>query len=252
MRNTDTTLLRTAGPRALPDLGQDEIHLWTVEVDARDAEDAGNVEILAPAERARASRFRSEVDRASFMQRRAALRRILAGYLGVEPQDVAFAVNEFGKPSIVAQQASAGLSFNASHSGTVALIAVARLGRIGVDVERLRPFVDAESIATRFFAAGETAALAALRPRDRVEGFFNAWTRKEAVVKALGGGLSIPLDSFEVSLRPREPPEILRWAIPGTALQRWRIHRIEPAVGYVGALAVDREVSVCQCWSWPP
>jgi 4'-phosphopantetheinyl transferase len=251
MRNTGTTFLRAAGPSALPDLRQDEIHVWMVAVTTRDVEDVEGIETLAPDERVRASRFRSEVDRTCFVQRRAALRMIVAGYLRVAPRDVAFTVSEFGKPSVSAPRAFAGLSFNASHSGTVAVIAVARAGRIGIDVERLRPLVDAESIATRFFSAGEAAALAALHPRDRVKGFFNAWTRKEAVVKALGGGLSIPLDSFEVSLRPHEPPEILRWDIPGAAPRRWRLHHIEPAVGYVGALAVDRDASVCQCGRWP-
>jgi 4'-phosphopantetheinyl transferase len=250
MPNAGTTLFCGAKSQALPTLGQDEIHLWMVEVDAQDTNDARHVEILAPAERARASRFRSEVDRACFMRRRAALRMILAGYLGVAPRDVAFTVNEFGKPSVVTPRVSAGLSFNASHSGTCAVIAVARSGRIGIDVERLHPLVEAESIAARFFAANEAAALAALHPRDRVEGFFNAWTRKEAVVKALGGGLSIPLDSFEVSLRPGEPPAILRWDIPGTAGNGWRLHHLEPAKGYVGALAVDSLASVCQLQRW--
>jgi 4'-phosphopantetheinyl transferase len=237
--------------QALPTLGRDEIHIWIVPVTARDPADVNGIETLAPIERARASRFRSEADRACFLQRRAALRMILAGYLGLAPQDVAFAVNEFGKPSVIAPEGSAGLSFNTSHSGTVAAIAITRLGRIGIDVERLRHLSEAESIAARFFTANEAAALAALSPEDRVEGFFNAWTRKEAVVKALGGGLSIRLDSFEVSLRPREPPAILRWDIPDADPQRWTLHPLEPAAGYIGALAVDREGSVCQCWKWP-
>jgi 4'-phosphopantetheinyl transferase len=251
MRNTGATHLRATEPGALPALGEGEIHLWMIEIRAQDVDDARHAEYLAPAERARAARFRSEADRACFVQRRAALRMILAGYFGIAPRDVAFTVNEFGKPSVSAPRAAGGLSFNTSHSGTVAVIAVARSGRIGIDVEQLRPLVDAESIAARFFAAGEAAALAALHPHDRIAGFFNAWTRKEAVVKAVGGGLSIPLDSFEVSLRPHEPPEILRWDIPGAAPQRWRIHHIEPAPGYVGAMAVDREANVGQCRRWP-
>ena len=230
-------------------LGQNEIHVWVVEVDTQDAEKASNVDILALTESARASRFRSEADRVRFVQRRAALRRILAGYLEVAPQDVAFTVNEFGKPS-VAPEASAGVFFNASHSENVAMIAVGRSDRIGIDVERLRPLPEAESIASRFFAEGEAAELAALHPRDRVVGFFNAWTRKEAVVKALGGGLSIPLHSFEVSLRPQEPPEILRWDVPGAGLQRWRIHHIEPVAGYIAAVAADREASILHCSKW--
>jgi 4'-phosphopantetheinyl transferase len=232
-------------------LGPDEIHVWVVEIAAPDAEVARQAEILAPAERVNAARFRSEVDRDSFVQRRAALRVLLGGYLGAAPRDVTFAVNAFGKPSVAAPHASAGLSFNSSHSGTVAVIAVARAGRLGIDVEQLRLLPDADGMAARFFTAGEAAALAALQPHDRVAGFFNAWTRKEAVTKAVGGGLSIPLDSFEVSLRPREPAEILRWNIPGEAAHGWRIHHIEPAAGYVGALVTDRETRVSASRRWP-
>jgi len=235
--------------RALPSLGEDEVHVWIVDIAAN-----GNVPdtgVLAPAERARASQFRWDFHRDSFMRRRIALRMILGGYLGVSPHDVAFIVNEFGKPSVVPRQGRRGLSFNTSHSETIAAIAVARSGRIGIDVEHVKPLAEADSVAERFFADGERAALATLAPRDRVDGFFNAWTRKEAVVKALGGGLSIPLNSFEVSLLPGVPPTILRWDIPGEVGARWRIHHIEPALSYIGALVLDRKASVCQCRSWP-
>jgi len=234
----------------LPALERDEIDVWIVDLAARDAGDITSARILAPAERERASRFKYEVDRSCFIQRRAALRMILSEYLGVAPQSIAFTENEFGKPSVVTPQAAAGLSFNASHSGTLAVIAVARSGRIGVDVERLRPLVEAESIAARFLATGEAATLAALHPHERTEGFFNAWTRKEAVVKALGGGLSIPLDSFEVSLRPGEPPAILRWDIPEAAQTHWRIQDLDLPEDYVGALVTDSGATVCRYQRW--
>lgn len=234
----------------VPCLAQDEIHIWTVGIDGQRNGHARRVEMLAPAERSRASCFRSEIDAARFIQRRTALREILGGYLGIASQDVAFTANEFGKPSVFAPKTCTDLSFNASHSGALALIAVSRSGQIGIDVELLRSGVEGRAIAARFFAANEVASLVALRPHDQVEGFFNAWTRKEAIVKALGRGLSIPLDSFEVSLRPREPPAILRWDIPGDGAERWRIHHLEPASGYVGALAVDSATRICRFWSW--
>ena len=234
----------------VPCLADDEIHIWTVKIDGQGNGTARSAEMLAPAERVRASGFRSEIDAARFIQRRTALREILGGYLGVAAQDVAFAVNEFGKPSVLAPKPRPDLSFNAAHSGALALVAVGRSVQIGIDVERLRSEVEGVDIAARFFAVNEVASLAALRPRDRGEGFFNAWTRKEAIVKALGRGLSIPLDAFEVSLRPREPPVILRWNIPGDDAKRWRIHHLEPASGYVGALAVDSVTRVCRFWSW--
>ena len=235
---------------SLGTLGQDEIHVWIVEITAGDAGGGTPTGILAPDEHYRASRFKSEIDRTCYIQRRTALRMVLSGYLGVAADRIRFAVNEFGKPSVVPPQAAADLSFNASHSGRVAVIAVARSGRIGVDVERLRPLVEAESIAARYFAASEAAALAALPPHERVQGFFNVWTRKEAVVKALGGGLSIPLDAFDVSLRPGEAPAILRWNIPGAAQANWRIHDLDLSGQYVGALATDSVARICRYARW--
>ena len=223
-----------------------------ISINARESEDTSAIGTLAPDEQARAARFRSRLDSSAFIQRRIALREILSAYLGVAPRDIAFIHNEFGKPSLVPEMACDGLSFNASHSGSVAVVAVGRCGAIGIDIEQLRPMVDAESIAGRYFKPGEAAALAALHQQERTEGFFNAWTRKEAVIKAAGGGLSIPLDSFEISLRPGEPAVIIGGKLPGAAAGRWQIHHLEPAPGYVGALVAEQGAQLRHFWRWPP
>ncbi len=237
------------GPLLTLDRG--EINLWMIAINTREPKDISVTGTLAPDEQERAARFRSPLDSSAFIQRRAALREILAAYLGIAPREVAFIQNEFGKPALSTEQARDGLSFNASHSASVAVVAVGRAGAIGIDIEQLRPMVDAESIAGRYFAPREAATFAALHPRGRIEGFFNAWTRKEAVVKALGGGLSIPLDSFEVSLRPGEPAVILGGDLPDAASGRWLIHHLEPAPGYVGALVAEHDSPLCLCWKWP-
>jgi 4'-phosphopantetheinyl transferase len=216
-----------------------EMHLWVVRISQQDSCDIERAKLLSKAEVERAARYGSDFHRACFLQRRTAQRIILAAYLDISPQDVVYETNGFGKPSVRFGQGSTGLSFNASHSGTIALIAIVRSGRIGVDVEQLRPSGEDAAIAERFFTIREAATLAALPPEDRITGFFNAWTRKEALVKALGGGLSIPLDSFDVSLRPNEPPAILRWNVPSAAPVRWRMHHLEPAPGYVAAAVFE-------------
>jgi 4'-phosphopantetheinyl transferase len=237
---------------AQPVLGPNEIHVWTVNLDVPVAADGSEreEEMLTAAERAQAQQLAAEADITRFLRRRAALRMILGGYLGSRARDIVFAVNAYGKPSVLAPKTGAALAFNASHAGSLAVIAVGRSLRIGVDVEYVRPDIEDEGVAARFFSAGERAALAALEERDRLAGFFNAWTRKEAVVKALGKGLSIPFDSFEVSLRPGEPPEILRWNAAAGAAKSWRIHHLEPLEGYVGAVAVDSATASCQCLKW--
>ena len=124
-------------------------------------------------------------------------------------------------------------------------------GLYGIEARAKDRELDAESIAGRYFSPAEAAALAALHQRERTEGFFNAWTRKEAVVKAAGGGLSIALDSFEVSLRPGEPAVIVSGELPGPDPGLWRIHHLEPAPGYIGALVAEQGAQPCPCWKWP-
>ena len=227
-------------------LGEGEVHVWIVEVDTPRATLAG-LEILSDDERHRASRFRFEIDRTRFMQRRAALRVILGGYLDASPKDITYAENAFGRPELAGDRAGVGLSFNTSHSDALALIAISRSRLLGVDVERLRPLVEAENIAATYFAADEAAAFAALDPSDRIEGFYNAWTRKEAVVKALGGGLSIPLDAFEVSLRPRERAAILACRFDPKLVEKLQLRHLQCCAGYAGALACDAGALDVRC-----
>ena len=232
-------------------LDQNEVHVWTVALDASgDADAPDAAQTLTATERAHAARLGSGEETARYVRRRAALRTILGGYLRAPPRDIVFSVNAHGKPSVLAPKTSAALAFNTSRSGAIGLVAVGRSLRIGVDVERIRSDVDAEAVARQFFAASEQAQLDALDPPERIAGFFNAWTRKEAVAKALGKGLAMPRESFEVSVRPGEPAAILRWNVPGGAPGRWRLHHLAPADGYVGALAVDSATAGCRCLQW--
>ena len=213
-------------------IGENEIHVWSVVLDP--SQNAPEREaLLDPAERDRATRFKSHADRARFVGRRAALRAIVAAYTGAAPQAVALQRNAHGKPVLGASD----LALNTSHSDAIAVIALGRCETIGVDVERLRAHDYDEAVAEHVFTRSERAALADLEPADRVRRFFTFWTCKEAVVKALGQGLSVPLDSFEIALGPGERPEIGRWNVPGAAAKRLQLCCFEPAAGYVGALA---------------
>ncbi len=158
----------------------------------------------------RTGRFVAESDRVRFMACRAALRRILAGLLDADPAEIKFQYSEFGKPSLIGEH-SRGFHFNVSHSDNIAMIAVTSQSQIGVDVERVRPDIDATGIAERFFSAVEREMLASLPGELQVEAFFRCWTRKEATIKAIGEGLSFPLDQFDVSLAPMSPRNCSRF-----------------------------------------
>jgi 4'-phosphopantetheinyl transferase len=185
--------------------------------------------LLDAGERARAERFVFERHRRRFTAARGLLRETLAAELGGDPAALRFEYGPRGKPRLAAGSDD-GLRFNVSHSGELLLIALARGAELGVDVEAVRPDIDHAAIARRFFSACEQAALLALPDPLRARGFFAIWTRKEAYVKLLGGGLSIPLDGFDVSLD--EPARLLRGAAGVTLL------RAEAPDGFLAALAM--------------
>ena len=110
---------------------------------------------------------------------------------------------------------------------------------IGVDVEYLQPVPDAEQLARRFFSSSEYASLRRLPGSQQLEAFFNCWTRKEAYLKALGDGLSHPLDQFQVSLMPDEPARLLKVDGCPEETARWHMTSFVPASGYVAAVVVD-------------
>lgn len=160
--------------------------------------------LLDSAEIIRAGRFLRDEDRARYMTSHAALRLILGATLGLSPDTLDIGQDDSGRPYLT-NPVERRYDFNLSHSGRYALIGLARSARIGVDVEARRPLPDALRIAKSHFAPDEAAALADL-PRDaREEAFFGLWTRKEAVVKALGAGLSLPLNDFTVTVPPAAP-----------------------------------------------
>jgi 4'-phosphopantetheinyl transferase len=202
-------------------------------------------EILDAAERDRADRFLRAADRTRYVASHAALRLILAEQLALDPTEIRLASGPGGKPELAGAELGS-LAFNLSHSGDRALIGLTAGAAIGVDVEAIRPIPDAVQIARGHFAPDEAAALAALPP-DAVEpAFFGLWTRKEAVVKALGTGLSLPLGRFSVTLPPA-PPRLLRMA-PGGA---WTLAALDPGPGYAATVAVRAADAAIVCRGMP-
>lgn len=209
-----------------------EVHVWLADLDRPPLERSLLADTLAQDERARAARFVHHATREHFAMGRGLLRMLLAGYLGTRPSEIGLSYGPFGKPFVADHPE---LSFNVSASGPHFMAGFSR-APIGVDIERLRPMEDMLDVAERFFAPGESRALRGMPPALRQRGFFNCWTRKEAYVKAMGGGLSIPLDGFEVSLG--EPAE-LRAADPPGGSAAWTMFALAPTPSTVAAVAVQ-------------
>lgn len=212
------------------------LHLWIVRLEASEENFARALAALAADEISRAERFRFERHRRVYVLGRAALRMLLGGYLGLEPAAITFTYGPQGKPALA--DAACSVRFNASNSGQLAAFGFTEACEIGVDVEQHRALHDLEAIARRFFSPDEAAELLALPVADRDAGFFNCWTRKEAYIKAMGGGLSIPLDSFRVTLRPGEEAQMISIEGSAEAARAWTLHTFDPGLpDYKGAIA---------------
>ncbi len=192
--------------------------------------------LLSEDERERARRFRFDQHRHRFIVARARLRQLLGTCLGIAPEQVAFTYGPHGKPALVEQLNPEAVEFNVAHSGELALFALTLASPVGVDVEQVREFPEAEAIAARYFSAHEQAQMLELPQEDRSLSFFLAWTRKEAILKACGKGLSVPLREFSVSVVPGEPAVVLE-ASNQLGAGTWALVHLEPAGGYAAALA---------------
>lgn len=217
----------------------DEVHVWRASLRPSAPVLARLEAHLSPDERARAARFRFPRHRDAFIAGRGAQREILARYTGLAPADLAWRATEHGKLSLDGPVAASGIRFNVSNSGGLALYAVALGRELGVDLEELRPMPDGMEIARRFFSAPENEVFAALPAEARDAAFFACWTRKEAYIKAVGEGLSMPLDRFDVAFAPGEPPRLLATRGDEAEASRWTLLELHPGPGYVGALAVE-------------
>ena len=189
---------------------------------------------LSTHEQARAKRFLSDDVRQQFILSRGLLRDVLSRYLDFPPEDLEFNYGQRGKPSL---KHDTSLQFNLSHSGDVVILGVVRDHQIGVDVEHLHHIPEMATMARDHFSQAEQGVLFSLPSEQQQTAFFTCWTRKEAYIKATGDGFSMPLRDFDVSLRPGQPPCILR--AEGDDAAHWQLHHLEPYPGYVGAVCVE-------------
>jgi len=216
-----------------------QVHAWRASLDWPGIDVERLSRLLSLDERIRAERFYFERDRKRFVVGRGILRGILGCYLGIEPSCVQFSYGAYGKPALAAASVGETLHFNVSHSDALALYAVTRGREIGVDVERVRPLADADSIAERYFSARENAVFRALPANEKLAAFFNCWTRKEAYAKACGEGLGAKLSTIEVSLTPGQPARLLSINDDPQETSRWFLQELSAGPDYAAALVVE-------------
>ena len=228
---------------------KDEIHIWNAELSLSAAELARLWQYLSMDEKHRAERFKFDIHRNRFIATRGALREILGNYLNLSPAEISFGYGDHGKPYLTNSETQ-NITFNTSNSADLALYAFAKNRELGIDIEYMRDDLEPEALAERFFSTYECKILSALPASQKKQAFFNCWTRKEAVIKAFGKGLSFPLNEFDVTLAPDEPARLLTVHGDSDLAKRWSMYSLNPAENYAAALVAEGNKVPLKYFQW--
>jgi 4'-phosphopantetheinyl transferase len=216
-----------AAPAPPAPLGADDIHLWRARAGA--LRQTLPLDCIDDAERTRAGRLRLPAHRDAFLFAHALLRTVLGAYLARPPGQLAFARAAGGKPSLADQS----LQFNLSHSADAVLIAVARSMPVGVDLEERGRRIDEAALACACLSQGEMLALDAMPAARRKRALLRQWTRKEALLKALGSGLA---DDPRLLALPLGTQALHGHAV-SNASQLWRLSDLDLGESWAASLA---------------
>lgn len=227
----------------------DQIHVWRTSLDLADSHIENLIGILSRSEFDRAKKFHFERDRNQFIAAHGILRQILAFYLGEKPGDLTFENTSLGKPFLVTHNDHHLLSFNLSHSGSLALYAITQNRNVGIDIENVRDHLSIDEIALRFFSQNEIKFLNEVS--DKQEKFFQLWTRKEAFMKTNGKGFSLAMNKFDVSSQKGNEWSPIQYH--GDAEGRsWYGKDLFPARGYKAAIVVEQSECNLSQWHFSP
>jgi 4'-phosphopantetheinyl transferase len=234
-------------------LQDDEVHVWLVDLIAWEKAADSLLELLEPAERERAARFKFPGPRNQFVISRASLRLALGRYLGIEAREIRFRTTKNEKPELAANSTLNDLRFNLSHTDGATVFAITRRRQVGVDVERIRMDTNAMELAERFFSHPEVEWLRSQPASEQIPAFFSCWTGKEAYIKAHGEGLSMPLSSFGVLPVAGGASSKLQLEVykDSQETRRWSIWQLELGSGLRAALAVEGESCRVRLGQWP-
>jgi 4'-phosphopantetheinyl transferase len=223
------------------------VHVWAWQNHTPGESCQPDLSHLSEQEIHRCLRFRFPRDQISFATSHRNMRFILASYLGATPERLIITPAEGGKPHL--EGAGERLHFNLSHCKDVGMLAVAWNIEVGVDVEQPRRLDP--SVAERFFSPAELSQLSTLNGDAWRDGFLRCWTRKEALLKAEGLGLRIPLDSFDVCLAV-DDPRLLAVRPPAKISRDWQLYDVSPSTAYIACLAASSAPAAIHRFNFSP
>ncbi len=229
-------------------LRPDSLDVWLFSLKSSQAALKEFRRCLSGDETNRADRFLFDRDRCHFTVARARLRQILGRYLNRNPAAIEFRYGEYGKPFLALNSGPDDILFNLSHSGELGLFCINRGRRIGADIEFQRQNVAFRQLAKRFFSQSEAEGLERADSALLKAMFYRIWTSKEAYIKAIGEGLSMPLDRFDVEYRVDHPPALLRTRPDSSEASRWFLCSIACQKGYTATVAIEQDAVPRRYW----
>jgi 4'-phosphopantetheinyl transferase len=215
-------------------LSRNECHIWAINLDQGGECVRRLTRYLSPTEARKASQFYGEIDQHRYTVGRSLLKILLGIYTGVEPDKLELQTRKAGKPYLP----NIDLQFSKTASGSFGLIAITLEINVGVDIEKIKKLDEAAQLIKSAFSNSEHLAFQKMPPSKRSRAFFRGWTRKEAIVKALGTGLGIAPDQFTVSLDPSPAYEFNIPGIPAELPANWTLRSWSPAADYQAAIAI--------------
>ena len=213
-----------------------EVHVWKAPL-ASEHDSSQLTKLLDQVEREQAVSFAFDVDRNRYVHSHGILRLVLARYAGCEARELRFQRDVKQKPHLRQDGGISDLHFSLSHTDKCALIAVRRSWPVGVDIERLRILQDVRVLGSRWFTRSENQWLANLSGAALQEAFFDLWTHREAVIKALGTDLETGLRGLECNFDRSGNVRLVSWQGDREIVGAWRLERLQLGLDYRAALA---------------
>ncbi len=232
---------------AIPELQENEVQLWIIDINKIKNNLSFYEGCLSLEEMAKANRFRFEKDRTVSIIARGALRLLLGHHLNRAPESLQLSYGAFGKPHLIS---ASTIQFNVSHSDMVVIIGLTNTKALGVDVEMDKRSFEVMDVAQNFFSPLEIENLLEFDKESQVRSFYRCWTRKESIIKALGSGLSFPLDSFAVSLEKDNEATLKKTNWDNDEKNHWKLFSTRYHRDYMIAVALRNVEAQIAYYQW--
>ncbi|MGK0298827.1 MAG: 4'-phosphopantetheinyl transferase [Gammaproteobacteria bacterium] len=230
-------------------LSPDCIDLWRIDLNREDDNIFMHAQNLSKEENARADKYISGKKSREFIITRSTLRNILGHLLKTNPRKFEFTYTKHGMPRLSPDTGYTEINFNVSHSYDFALIAITLNQPVGIDIEKIRTDIDFEKLAARFFSEKEYTAIMTYEDQKRLHAFFATWTRKEAIVKAVGTGIASGLKSFDVSVDPIAPAKLIETRWNEEIFSDWNLTTIDTSDEYFASMATNSNSLAVRYWT---